>query len=111
MKARHAREGKCELVSEFLGIDLLKCIKSVVLAADRTDEKGEPLPAKIVLVLLRADHELNEVKAGHIPELKDGFRFATDEEIEQAFGSKPGYLGPVGLSGDVAVYADLTAAT
>lgn len=101
---------KCELVSEFLGIDLLKCIKSVVLAADRTDEKGEPLPAKIVLVLLRADHELNEVKAGHIPELKDGFRFATDEEIEQAFGSKPGYLGPVGLSGDVAVYADLTAA-
>lgn len=101
---------KCELVSEFLGIDLLKCIKSVVLAADRTDEKGEPLPAKIVLVLLRADHELNEVKAGHIPELKDGFRFATDEEIEQAFGSKPGYLGPVGLSGDVAVYADFTAA-
>ena len=101
---------KCELVSEYLGIDFLKCIKSVVLAADRTNEKGEPLPAKIVLVLLRADHELNEVKAGHIPDLKDGFRFATDEEILAAFGSKPGYLGPIGAREDVAIYADLTAA-
>lgn len=101
---------KCELVTEYLGIPLLKSIKSVVLAADRTNEKGEPIDAQIVLVLLRADHELNEVKAGKIPELKNGFRFATDEEILKAFGSKPGYLGPVGLGKDVAVYADLTAA-
>lgn len=101
---------KCELVAEYLGIDLLRCVKSVVLAADRTDENGDPLPAKIVLVLLRADHELNEVKAGHLPELKEGFRFATDEEIVATFGSKPGYLGPVGVSEDVAVYADRTVA-
>lgn len=101
---------KCELVTEYLGIPFLSSIKSVVLAADRTNEKGEPLPAKIVLVLLRADHELNEVKAGHIPELKEGFRFATDQEILAAFSSKPGYLGPIGLKGDVAVYADKTAA-
>ena len=101
---------KCELVAEYLGIDLLRCVKSVVLAADRTNEKGDPLPAKIVLVLLRADHELNEVKAGHLPELKEGFRFATDEEIVATFGSKPGYLGPVGVSEDVAVYADRTVA-
>ena len=101
---------KCELVAEYLGIDLLRCVKSVVLAADRTDETGDPLPAKIVLVLLRADHELNEVKAGHLPELKEGFRFATDEEIVATFGSKPGYLGPVGVSEDVAVYADRTVA-
>lgn len=101
---------KCELVAEYLGIDLLRCVKSVVLATDRTDENGDPLPAKIVLVLLRADHELNEVKAGHLPELKEGFRFATDEEIVATFGSKPGYLGPVGVSEDVAVYADRTVA-
>ena len=50
------------------------------------------------------------MKAGHIPELKEGFRFATDQEILAAFGSKPGYLGPIGLKGDVAVYADKTAA-
>lgn len=101
---------KCEAVAEFLGLDLLKSVKSVVLAADRVNDKGEPLPAKIVLVLLRADHELNEVKAGHLPELKEGFRFATDDEIQKAFGSKPGYLGPVGVSEDIAVYADRTVA-
>ena len=101
---------KCEAVAEYLGLDLLKSVKSVVLAADRVNEKGEPMPAKIVLVLLRADHELNEVKAGHLPELKEGFRFATDDEIMQAFGSKPGYLGPVGVKEDVAVYADRTVA-
>ena len=97
-------------MAEFLGIPFEKSVKSVVLAADRTDEKGNPLPAKIVLILLRADHDLNEVKAGHLPELKDGFRFATDAEILENFGSKPGYLGPVGIKEDVAVYADLTVA-
>jgi len=101
---------KCHDGAEFLGIPFEKSVKSVVLAADRTDEKGNPLPAKIVLILLRADHDLNEVKAGHLPELKDGFRFATDAEIFENFGSKPGYLGPVGIKEDVAVYADLTVA-
>ena len=99
---------KCEDVTAYLGLPLTTSVKSIVLAADRVDEEGNPLPAKIVLLLLRADHELNEVKAGHLPELKEGFRFATDEEIVKAFGSKPGYLGPVGISDDVAVYADLT---
>ena len=101
---------KCEAVCEYLGLPLTKSVKSVVLAADRTNEKGEPLEPKIVLVLLRGDHELNEVKAGRIPELKEGFRFATDAEILAAFGSKPGYLGPVGVNSEIAVYADKTAA-
>lgn len=101
---------KCEQVVELLGLPLERSMKSVILAADRVDEKGNPLPAKIVLIMLRADHDLNEVKAGHLPELKDGFRFATDEEIVQHFGSKPGYIGPVGVGEEVAVYADLTAA-
>lgn len=101
---------KCEDVAPFLGIDLIKCVKSVVLAADRTDEKGNPLPAKIVLVLLRADHELNEVKAGKLPELKEGFRMATEAEIAEHFaGATPGSLGPVGAT-DVVIYADRTVA-
>jgi prolyl-tRNA synthetase len=39
---------------------------------------------------------LNEVKAGKVPGLKAGFRFATVAEIEEHFGCKPGYLGPIG---------------
>lgn len=101
---------KCEDVVALLGRDLTQAMKSVVLAADRVDEKGNALPAQIVMILLRADHELNEVKAGKLPELKEGFRFATDKEIVEAFGCKPGYLGPVGVEEDVVIYADLTAA-
>lgn len=101
---------KCEDVVELLGVELTRSMKSVILAADRVNEKGEPLPAQIIMILLRADHDLNEVKAGHLPELKEGFRFATDSEIQTAFGSKPGYLGPVGISEDIVVYADSTAA-
>lgn len=101
---------KCEDVVELLGVELTRSMKSVILAADRVNEKGKPLPAQIVMIMLRADHDLNEVKAGHLPELKEGFRFATDSEILQAFGSKPGYIGPVGVRDDIVVYADLTAA-
>lgn len=109
---KHATPGmeKCETVSEFLKLPLTNSVKSVILAADRVNEKGEPLPAQVVLILLRADHELNEVKAGHLPELKDGFRFATEEEIVANFGSKPGYIGPVNAGKDVVIYADLTVA-
>lgn len=108
-KATPGKE-KCEDVAEYLGIDVKCMLKSVVLAADRVDEKGAPMVPAIVLVLLRADHELNEVKAGRLPELAEGFRFATDDEILAAFGSKPGYLGPVGLGDSIKVYADRTAA-
>ena len=102
---------KCEDVAPFLGIDLLRCVKSIVLATDKIDEAGNPLPAKIVLILLRADHELNEVKAGKLHELTEGFRFATEKEIAEHFaGATPGSLGPVGISEDVVVYADKTVA-
>lgn len=101
---------KCELVTELLGVPLQKSVKSIVLAVDQVDESGKPLPAKIALLLLRGDHSLNEVKTEKLEPFKKGFRFATDEEIEKAFGSKPGYLGPVGISEDILVIADTTVA-
>lgn len=94
---------KCEAVAELLGIPLASTIKSIVLATD--PEKG---PAQIWLLLLRGDHELNEIKAGKIEGLNKGFRFATESEIIDTFGCKPGYLGPVGTKRPVKVIADLT---
>ncbi|HBI82518.1 MAG TPA: proline--tRNA ligase [Alcaligenaceae bacterium] len=94
---------KCEAVAELLGIPLASTIKSIVLATD--PEKG---PAQIWLLLLRGDHELNEIKAGKIEGLNKGFRFATESEIIDTFGCKPGYLGPVGTKRSVKVIADLT---
>jgi prolyl-tRNA synthetase len=65
--------------------------------------------AKLFILLLRGDHELNEVKAGKVPGLTD-FRFATEAEIIDYFGTPPGYLGPVKTKKTLTVVADRTVA-
>jgi prolyl-tRNA synthetase len=55
---------------------------------------------------VRGDHDLNEVKAGKLEGLRGGFRFATSGEIEDRFGTRPGYLGPIGTRKPVKVVAD-----
>ena len=95
---------RCEDVAQFLKIDLSNTIKSLVLAVDQ--DAG---PAKLFMVLLRGDHELNEIKVNKVPGLS-AFRFATDAEILAAYGSPVGYLGPVGLPASVQVIADRTVA-
>ncbi len=96
-------QSKCEDVAKFLKRPLEQTVKSIVLAVDQ--EGG----AKLFLLLLRADHELNEVKAGKVPGLTD-FRFATEAEIIDYFGTPPGYLGPVKTKKSLTVVADRTVA-
>jgi prolyl-tRNA synthetase len=95
---------RCEDVAEFLKIPLSQTVKSLVLAVDQ--ESG---PAKLFMLLLRGDHELNEIKVNKVPGLS-AFRFASDEEIKANCGSPVGYLGPVGLGSDITVIADRTVA-
>ncbi|WP_116137498.1 proline--tRNA ligase [Trinickia diaoshuihuensis] len=97
-------KAKCEAVAEFLGIPLERTIKSIILATD--NEGAEPT---IWLLMLRGDHDLNEVKVGKLPGLA-GFRFATEAEIVEWFGTPPGYLGPIGTKKPVKVVADRTVA-
>jgi prolyl-tRNA synthetase len=94
----------CADVAKFLSIPLEKTVKSLLFAADQ--EKG---PAKLFMLLVRGDHELNEVKASKIPGMAES-RFATEAEIKQACNAPAGYLGPVGVSSDVTVVADRTVA-
>jgi len=96
---------KCEMVAEMLKVPLSHTVKSIVLASEQ-----EGKPAQIWLLLLRGDHELNEIKVGKIAGLNKGFRFATEVEIVEHFGCKPGYLGPVATKQPVRVVADLTVA-
>jgi len=98
---------KCEAVAELLGLPLTSHVKSVVLAVE-PEEAGQPV--QIWLLLLRADHELNEIKAGKIPGLDRGYRFATDAEIVEHFGCVPGFIGPVGTAKPVKIVADRTVA-
>ena len=100
----------CEDVAALLGVPLATTVKSLVLATDDVDEKGKPAGVTVWLLLVRGDHALNEVKAGKLEGLKAGFRFATEAEILEHFGCKPGYLGPIGLKKPVKVIADRTVA-
>ena len=95
----------CADVAMLLDVPLQNTVKSLVLATDSLSDKGEVVKTTIWLLLLRGDHDMNEVKVGKLPGLA-GFRFATIAEIEDHFGCLPGYLGPIGLKKPVQVVVD-----
>jgi prolyl-tRNA synthetase len=96
----------CADVAALLGVPLATTVKSLVLATDELNEAGEVARSQVWLLLLRGDHDMNEVKVAKVPGLDAGFRFATVPEIEAHFGSKPGYLGPIGMKQPVKLVAD-----
>lgn len=100
---------KCEDVAKLLGIELSQTVKSIALTVENKDEHGVVTSKENWLLLLRGDHELNEVKVSKVPGLKD-FRFASEGEILEAYGSKPGYLGPINTKQPVKIVADRTVA-
>jgi prolyl-tRNA synthetase len=86
---------RCEDVAALLGAPLAQTVKA--LAAVHEEE--------FVLLLLRGDHSLNEIKAQKLPGM-DPFRFATDAEVERHLACPPGYIGPVGADARIRVIAD-----
>jgi prolyl-tRNA synthetase len=96
----------CEDVAALLYVPLSTTVKSLVLATDTLNEQGEIVKSQVWLLLLRGDHDMNEVKVGKLPGMEGGFRFATLSEIEEHFGCKPGYLGPLNFKKPVHLVAD-----
>jgi prolyl-tRNA synthetase len=96
----------CAEVAELLGVPLSSTVKSIVLATDEINERDEIVNSTVWLLLLRGDHDMNELKVGKLPGLDLGFRFATEAEIVRHFGCKPGYLGPLNLQKPLPVIAD-----
>ncbi len=95
----------CADVAELLGIPLASTVKSLVLATETRDKEGGAIKTQVWLLLLRGDHDMNEVKVGKLSDLA-GFRFATVPEIEDHFGCKPGYLGPLNMLKPVKLAVD-----
>ena len=85
----------CEDVSALLKLPLSQSVKALAVVNE----------GRMFMLLVRGDHQLNEVKAAKLPGL-DPFRFATDKEIEARIGCRPGYIGPAGAPADVMVIAD-----
>jgi prolyl-tRNA synthetase len=95
---------RCDDVAQLLGLPLTQTVKSVVLSVEK--DEG---PREIWLLLVRGDHELNEVKAGKLPGM-GAFRFASDTEILEHFGTPPGYIGPINAGASVKIAVDRTVA-
>ena len=95
----------CVDVANYLKLPIENSLKSLVVATDERDDKGEIVKSRVWLLLIRGDRSMNEVKVGKVPGLA-GFRFATLPEIDAHFGCEPGYLGPVGLKKPLSVVVD-----
>jgi len=93
-----------QAVSQLLGIDATRTVKTLLVKAE-ADEDGN---SGLVALVLRGDHTLNEIKAENLAGVAEPLTMATDEEIEQAVGCKPGSIGPVNLN--VPVIVDRSAA-
>lgn len=92
-------------VSEFLGVPAERILKTIAVMQTIVDADGLDRDV-FVKVLLRGDHELNEIKLGKV---LGKFRFASEDEIERHMGCRPGYIGPLNLPAEAAfgpVYAD-----
>jgi prolyl-tRNA synthetase len=77
-----------EEVSNFFNINPSQCLKTLIV-------RGEA--GGLVALLLRGDHELNEIKATKIEGIAEPLMFASEQEVIDACGCKPGSLGPIGL--------------
>ncbi len=88
-----------EEVSQFLSVPATQCLKTLLVEGN---EKGS-----IVALVLRGDHELNEIKASYLEAVAEPLCFATDEQIKQVAGCSAGSLGPVNLN--IKIIADYAA--
>ncbi|PJJ98667.1 proline--tRNA ligase [Lysobacteraceae bacterium NML91-0213] len=85
----------CDAVATLLGIPLARTVRTVAVVGDDG----------FVVVLIRGDHALNEIKLAKLPGLGD-YRMATEAEIADHLGSEPGFLGPVAPARTIRVVAD-----
>lgn len=80
-----------ELVEQF-NQQIEKTVKTLIVKASEESE------SEFVALLVRGDHELNEIKAEKLSQVESPLEFASEEEIRALIGAGPGSLGPVGLS-------------
>ncbi|UBX49648.1 proline--tRNA ligase [Providencia alcalifaciens] len=79
-----------ELVEQF-NLPIEKTVKTLIVHAEK--DSGHSL----VALLIRGDHELNEIKAEKHPLVASPLQFASEEEIRKAVNAGPGSLGPVNM--------------
>ena len=87
-------------VCEFLGLAKDQSLKTLVVLGTANDEGHHPL----VALLLRGDHNMNDIKAEKHPMIAAPLTMAPEQRIIDELGTQPGSIGPVGLS--ISIIAD-----
>lgn len=88
-----------EEVSALLEVDPAGCVKTLVV---------ETADGELYAVVVRGDHQLNEIKLGKLGPFREGFRFAGADTVQKRVSAPVGFLGPVGLN--IPVIVDRAAA-
>ena len=86
-------------LTAFLKVEANQCLKTLLV---------EGTDGGVVALVVRGDHELNAVKAQKLPGVFAPLKMATAEQVREATGCEPGFIGPVGLK--LRIYADRVAA-
>ncbi len=89
-----------EEVASFLDVEPAQCVKTLLVRGNEG----------LVALCLRGDHEINEVKAAKLEELPGASELASEAEILEATGTRPGFIGPIGLPEGIPVIVDRSAA-
>ncbi len=104
VKIATPNEKTIEEVATHLEVAPAQTVKTLIVLGKPNEKKSQPL----IALVLRGDHQLNEVKASKLPEVQSPLTFASEERIRKELGVAPGSLGPVRL--DLTIIADHSAA-
>lgn len=101
-----------EEVSEFLNVSATQIVKTLIVEGELSDEEQEAgKKAPLVALVLRGDHDLNDIKAEKLDDVANPLVFAEEKDIVEALGCKPGSIGPKDLAGKgIQVIVDRSAA-
>ena len=81
-------------VSQFLNLPASQCLKTLLVAGSQNGSEDGSEHNGVVALVLRGDHELNEIKAEQLPEVASPLRFASEDQVKAVAGCMPGSVGP-----------------
>lgn len=90
-------------VAAFLQVQPSALIKTLIVLAETDTASVQP---SLIALVLRGDHQLNEIKAGKLEGVRSPLTFATDTDIQATLGCLPGSIGPVHLNIPILVDRD-----
>ncbi|MCW8834586.1 MAG: proline--tRNA ligase [Colwellia sp.] len=86
-------------LASYLNVDINTTVKTLLVCGVENEQGDTP----VVALILRGDHQLNEIKAEHLPQVASPLTFATDEQIRATANCNAGSIGPVGLNCEIIV--------